>query len=94
MVVVLGIDPGTANTGYGVVFTRGRTMAALDGGVIETASSQPLERRLARIHGDVKALIAEHEPGRPGHRGALLRSQRPQRVRGRTGAWRGAAGRG
>ncbi len=62
MVVVLGIDPGTANTGYGVVLTRGRTLAALDGGVIETAAGTPMERRLARIHADVCALIAEHRP--------------------------------
>ena len=40
VVVVLGIDPGTANTGYGVVLSRGRTLAALDGGVIETRSGR------------------------------------------------------
>ena len=62
MVVVLGIDPGTANTGYGVVFTRGRTLAALDGGVIVTGAQQPLERRLAHIHGEVCGLIEEHRP--------------------------------
>ena len=62
MVVVLGIDPGTAHTGYGVVLSRGRTLAALDGGVIETAAGQPLERRLARIHAGVCDLISEHEP--------------------------------
>ncbi len=62
MVVVLGIDPGTANTGYGVVFTRGRSLAALDGGVIATSSATPLELRLTRIHADVCALIEEHSP--------------------------------
>ena len=35
--IVLGIDPGPANTGYGVVARRGR-LVALDGGVIETAA--------------------------------------------------------
>jgi crossover junction endodeoxyribonuclease RuvC len=62
MVVVLGIDPGTANTGYGVVLTQGRTLAALDGGVIATSAHQPLEQRLTRIHADVCALIDEHQP--------------------------------
>ena len=62
MVVVLGIDPGTAHTGYGVVFSRGRTLAALDGGVIETAPGEPLERRLSLIHLQVCELIDEHEP--------------------------------
>ena len=62
MVVVLGIDPGTAHTGYGVVLSRGRTLAALDGGVIGTGSGEPLERRLARIHARVRDLIGEHKP--------------------------------
>ncbi len=61
MVVVLGIDPGTANTGYGVVMTRGSGLAALDGGVIETRPG-PLERRLAQIHARVCDLISEHRP--------------------------------
>ncbi len=62
MVVVLGIDPGTANTGYGVVVARGQKMGALDGGTIETSSTEPLERRLTHIHAEIKALIAEHRP--------------------------------
>jgi crossover junction endodeoxyribonuclease RuvC len=61
-VVVLGIDPGTAHTGYGVVLVRGRTLAALDGGVIETRAGVPLERRLADIHARVCDLIREHQP--------------------------------
>ena len=60
--VVLGIDPGTAHTGYGVVLARGRTLAALDGGVIETRAGAPLERRLADIHARVCDLIREHQP--------------------------------
>jgi crossover junction endodeoxyribonuclease RuvC len=62
MVIVLGIDPGTANTGYGVVLAHGSRLAALDGGVIATAPDEPLERRLARIHARVCDLIKEHEP--------------------------------
>jgi crossover junction endodeoxyribonuclease RuvC len=62
MVVVLGIDPGTANTGYGVVLSHGQKLAALDGGVIATAVAEPLERRLATIHARVAELIAEHSP--------------------------------
>ena len=62
LVIVLGIDPGTANTGYGVVVSRGSTLAALDGGVIATRPGSPLERRLADIHVRVCELIAEHRP--------------------------------
>ena len=62
MVVVLGIDPGAANTGYGVVLSNGGRIAALDGGVIETTADEPLERRLARIHARLTDIIAEHAP--------------------------------
>ena len=62
MVRVLGIDPGTANTGYGVVARAGGRLVALDGGVIETPAGAAAERRLAMIHARVAELIAEHEP--------------------------------
>jgi crossover junction endodeoxyribonuclease RuvC len=62
MVIVLGIDPGTAHTGYGVVSAHGRRLAALDGGVIGTGPDERLERRLARIHARLCDLIAEHRP--------------------------------
>jgi crossover junction endodeoxyribonuclease RuvC len=60
--IVLGIDPGLANTGYGVVARRGGRMAALDGGVIETAAGLPIERRLADVYAGVDALLQEHAP--------------------------------
>ena len=60
--VILGIDPGLASTGYGVVARRGGRLVALDGGVIETAAALAQERRLAEIHDAVQALIEEHDP--------------------------------
>ncbi len=60
--IVLGIDPGLANTGYGVVARRDGRLVALDGGVIQTAAGAAQERRLADIHAAVEALIGEHEP--------------------------------
>ena len=60
--VVLGIDPGLASTGYGVVARRGGRLLALDGGVIGTRAELAPERRLAEIHAAVDALLAEHEP--------------------------------
>ncbi len=61
-VVVLGIDPGLANTGYGVVARTGGRLLALDGGVIQTPAELSAERRLAQIHAAVSALIEEHQP--------------------------------
>jgi crossover junction endodeoxyribonuclease RuvC len=63
MQVVIGIDPGAANLGFGVVRVEGNRMVALDGGVVETAAELPMERRLQRIHGSLAELIAWHEPG-------------------------------
>ena len=60
--VVLGIDPGTANTGYGVVARRGGRLVALDGGVIATRAGLPLERRLAAIFARIDELLTEHAP--------------------------------
>ncbi len=61
-VIVLGIDPGLANTGYGVVARSAAGLVALDGGVIETCAEIPQERRLADIHAAVDALLLEHAP--------------------------------
>jgi crossover junction endodeoxyribonuclease RuvC len=61
-VIVLGIDPGLANTGYGVVERRGGRLVALDGGVIETRAGVAHERRLTDIHAGIDALLSEHRP--------------------------------
>jgi len=62
MQVVMGIDPGAANLGFGVVRVEGNHMVALDGGVVETRPAEPIERRLERIHRALAELIAWHEP--------------------------------
>jgi crossover junction endodeoxyribonuclease RuvC len=61
--VVLGIDPGTANTGYGVVARRGGRLVALDGGTIETSAGADPGARLAAIHARVGELLDAYEPG-------------------------------
>jgi crossover junction endodeoxyribonuclease RuvC len=58
--IVLGIDPGTASTGYGVVESAGSRLRALEDGVISTAAGIPLERRLADIHARVGELLERH----------------------------------
>jgi crossover junction endodeoxyribonuclease RuvC len=61
-VIVLGIDPGVANTGYGIVaHDRGR-LVALDGGVIETAAGQDAGVRLKLIHARVGELLDGYRP--------------------------------
>ncbi len=58
----MGIDPGAANLGFGIVRVEGNRMVALDGGVVETSAELPIERRLERIHRSLAELIAWHEP--------------------------------
>ena len=84
-VIVLGIDPGVANTGYGIVaHDRGR-LVALDGGVIETAAGDDAGRAPG-AHPRAGRRAAGRIPARCGRgRGPLLRLQRPQRVRRRPG---------
>jgi crossover junction endodeoxyribonuclease RuvC len=60
--VVLGIDPGTANTGYGVVARHGARLVALDGGVIETSAGVDPGERLALIHARVGELLDAYQP--------------------------------
>ena len=58
----MGVDPGAANLGFGVVRIEGAHMAALDGGVVETEAQEPLERRLDRIHKALSELLEWHQP--------------------------------
>jgi len=60
--IVVGIDPGTASTGYGVVHAIGSRLRALESGVIQTFAGTPLERRLADIHERVGELLDRHRP--------------------------------
>lgn len=61
--IVLGIDPGTANTGYGVVKGDGLGLVSLvECGVIRTKARDPLPARLHEIYEGVSELIARHRP--------------------------------
>ena len=62
MQVVIGVDPGAANLGFGFVRVEGNRMSALDAGVVETSADLPIERRLEHIHAELAKLIAWHEP--------------------------------
>lgn len=61
--IILGIDPGTAVTGYGVVSrAEGGAPSLLECGVIRTPSRAPLAERLRDIHEGVVELIRRHRP--------------------------------
>jgi len=60
--IVLGVDPGTASTGFGVVQSLGSQLAALANGVIQTPAGVAPERRLTDIHDRIGALLDSHHP--------------------------------
>lgn len=61
--LVIGIDPGTARTGYGFVRqSPDGSLSAVDYGVIETAPELSLPERLLEISSQLKALIDRHRP--------------------------------
>lgn len=59
---MLGIDPGVANTGFGVVSWQAGRIAPVDGGVISVPPGEALALRLRHIHEAITSLIDEHEP--------------------------------
>lgn len=61
--IVLGIDPGLSNTGWGVVETRGSLSRARAYGDIHTSSTDAIDVRLGIIFREVRAVIERYDPG-------------------------------
>lgn len=63
MTLTLGIDPGTATTGYGLVrLTTGGNLEAVTFGVILTPPKVPAQQRLSMLYDDLKELLSLHRP--------------------------------
>lgn len=61
--LVVGVDPGTAITGYGLVRQLGgRQVELVDFGVIRTPSDRPMAERLRQLYHDLHDIVAEHQP--------------------------------
>lgn len=60
--VVLGIDPGLANTGWGVIEQAGSRLSCCAYGCISTPSRMDLSRRLAKIHEQIDAVARRFGP--------------------------------
>ncbi|MCJ7702773.1 MAG: crossover junction endodeoxyribonuclease RuvC [Anaerolineales bacterium] len=61
--LVIGIDPGTAITGYGLVREeKSGDLVAVDYGVIETPSSMPMPERLLQLYRQLKEISLLHCP--------------------------------
>ena len=62
MAIILGIDPGTATTGYGVISVSGNSVAHIDHGCITTPSTEEMPQRLLSIATQLRRIIAESQP--------------------------------
>ncbi|MEG1559797.1 MAG: crossover junction endodeoxyribonuclease RuvC [Clostridia bacterium] len=60
--IILGIDPGYAILGYGVLLLEGSNFSVIDYGVIETKSDMPFPKRLSRLYEGTRALIEKYSP--------------------------------
>jgi len=65
-VITLGIDPGTAACGFGVVALEAGRLRLVDAGVIRTASGETDAERLRLLHAALSQLVALHRPERVG----------------------------
>jgi len=61
-VIILGIDPGTAALGYGIIERTGGRLREVDHGCLVTSPDLPLPERLLAIHTLVDDLLALHKP--------------------------------
>ena len=64
--IALGVDPGTATCGFGVVELRRGRLRLVDAGVVRTLSTHTDAKRLRHLHQALTALVSEHRPHRIG----------------------------
>lgn len=62
MIRIMGLDPGLAHTGWGVIETQGNRLTHVAHGVIHSQASDPLPQRLAALHAGLKSILATHAP--------------------------------
>ncbi len=60
--LTLGIDPGTATTGFGLVVEKRDKLVFIDHGVIKTSKKDSSQSRLRTIYSELKQLIAQYKP--------------------------------
>lgn len=60
--LILGIDPGTAIMGYGLIEKKGSRLLAVDYGCWRTPAHTPMTERLLMLYNDIAACIKNHQP--------------------------------
>ncbi|MFL6730708.1 MAG: crossover junction endodeoxyribonuclease RuvC [Sphingomicrobium sp.] len=62
MAKILGLDPGLASTGWGMIRAEGNRLDHIANGQIKTDALMPLAQRLARLADELERILAEHRP--------------------------------
>ena len=60
--IILGIDPGTATSGYGLLEIKSTSYEAVSWGLVETSKDKEPEKRLANIYEQMLEIIRENKP--------------------------------
>lgn len=60
--IILGIDPGTATTGFGLIKTSSKKVTLIDFGCIKTPSGEEMPKRLLQLRRELKRLVKEFKP--------------------------------
>ena len=59
---IIGIDPGSRITGYGIVEKRGSSFVHIDNGCLTTRAGDPMPRRLEQIYSGLTEILAKYRP--------------------------------
>ena len=60
--IIMGIDPGLAHTGWGVVQQKGISLSCVAYGCVATQPTMPLHQRLAKIYTQISAVVLRYKP--------------------------------
>ncbi|MCU0342548.1 MAG: crossover junction endodeoxyribonuclease RuvC, partial [Ignavibacterium sp.] len=60
--IILGIDPGTRITGYGVIKYLNNTFVRVAGGSINLPANEPIPQRLEIIYSEISKIIKRYKP--------------------------------
>ncbi len=60
--IILGLDPGTAKVGWGIISKEGKALSFIACGVVETSKKSPSQKRLQEIYCQIKKIISRYSP--------------------------------
>ena len=60
--IIMGIDPGLAHTGWGVIQQKGSALSCVAYGCVATQASTPLHERLGKIYAQVSVVVSRYQP--------------------------------